>query len=93
MKHMQYQWDNRKAAVNLRKHSVDFADAVAVFEDDAALIAPDDEHDEERFVAAGQDTLGRVLVVVFTHRGDQIIRIISARRATARERREYEAGR
>lgn len=87
---MQYQWDPRKAATNLHKHSIEFADSVAVFEDDFALMLADDHPDEERFVVLGQDAFGRVLVVVFTYRDEGTTRIISARRATARERREYE---
>jgi uncharacterized DUF497 family protein len=63
---MQYQWDNRKAAINLRKHGIDFADSVGVFEDESALVLADDHPDEERYIAIGQDILGRVLVVVFT---------------------------
>lgn len=90
---MQYQWDPRKAATNLRKHGIEFADSVAVFENDFALVLPDDHPDEERFVVLGQDAFGRVLVVVFTYRDEQTIRIISARQATARESREYEVSR
>lgn len=90
---MQYQWDTHKAAVNLRKHGIEFADSVAVFEDDFTLVLADDYPDEERFVVIGQDAFGRVLVVVFTYRGEQTIRIISARRATVRERRQYEVSR
>jgi len=86
---MTYQWDKRKAQVNRRKHGVSFADAVAVFEDDWAITIPDDYPDEERFVTIGRDMLGRILVVVYTWRGDDI-RIISARKATRREREQYE---
>ncbi|MGA7873602.1 MAG: BrnT family toxin [Candidatus Binatus sp.] len=74
---------------NLRKHRVRFAEAVTVFEDKAMLMMPDDEPDEERFVALGLSSLGRVLVVVYTNRADRI-RIISARKATRNERAEYE---
>jgi uncharacterized DUF497 family protein len=89
---MLYQWDDRKAATNLRKHGIDFADSVAVFEDELALMLVDDHPDEERYIAIGQDVLRRVLVVVFVYREERTIRIISARRATAKERREYEGG-
>ncbi len=85
-----YEWDRRKAAANLRKHAVDFADAVGVFSDPLALTVPDDYPDEERFVTIGTDTLGQLLVVVYTWR-DQRIRLISARRATRQEMRRYEA--
>jgi hypothetical protein len=81
-------WDPEKAAANLRKHGVDFADAATALSDEAALTIPDDAGGEERFVTLGMDALGRVLVVVYTWRGDDV-RLISARRATARERRRY----
>jgi hypothetical protein len=87
---MNYQWDPKKAAVNLEKHSVDFADAVGVFEDEWALTIKEEYIEgEQRFVTMGMDFLGRVLVVVYTYRNDDI-RLISARRATKRERRAYE---
>lgn len=86
---MGYEWDPRKARSNLGKHGIDFADAVMVFEDDAAITVDDDSSDEERFVTMGADQLGRVLVVVYTWRGDRI-RIISARKATEPERKQYE---
>lgn len=75
--------------VNLDKHGIDFAEAVAVLEDDTALTLDDDHPDEERFITIGSDTFGRVLVVVYTWRGD-VIRLISARKATPRERQQYE---
>lgn len=84
-----FEWDADKAASNLRKHGVDFADAAAVFDDPFALSMPDDDPDEERLVGLGTDALGRVLVVVYTFRGEKL-RIISARRATPSERETYE---
>ena len=89
---MEFEWDPNKAASNLRKHGVRFAEAATVFEDDAMLTMPDDEPDEERFVAIGIGSMGRVLVVVYTTRGDRI-RIISARKATRQERSQYESRR
>lgn len=87
---MSYQWDPQKAASNLEKHGVDFADAVGVFEDEWALTIKEEYvEDEQRLVTMGMDFLGRVLVVVYTYRGDKI-RLISARTATKRERRTYE---
>ena len=87
---MNYQWDPNKAQSNLDKHNVDFADAVGVFEDAWALTIEEQYvNDEPRFVTLGMDFLGRVLVVVYTYRGDDI-RLISARRATKRQRRTYE---
>ncbi|NET38740.1 MAG: BrnT family toxin [Cyanothece sp. SIO1E1] len=88
---MVYQWNRDKATTNLRKHGVDFADAVSIFSDDLAITIPDERFDEERFVTIGLDAFGRVLVVVYTLRGDEI-RVISARKATRQERRQYEEG-
>lgn len=84
-----YQWDKEKAKANLLKHGVSFADAVTVFSDDAALTIEDDDPHEQRFVTIGMDILGRLLVVVYTWQG-QHTRVISARKATARERSHYE---
>ncbi len=86
-----YQWDNNKAAANLRKHGIDFADAVLVFSDDLAITISDERSNEERFVTIGIDALGRALVVVYTYRGTEI-RLISARSATRQERQHYEEG-
>lgn len=89
---MLVEWDPAKARANARKHGVQFADAVAVLEDDRALTMRDTSvHEEERWVTLGLDGLGRVLVVVYAWRGESI-RVISARKATARERRRYEEG-
>jgi uncharacterized DUF497 family protein len=85
-----YEWDSAKAAENLKRHGVDFADAALSLEDPSALtVADPDATGEERFVCLGADPEGRVLVTVFTHRGTNI-RIISARRASPAERRRYE---
>jgi hypothetical protein len=88
-----YEWDAKKAAANLRKHGVDFVDAVPVLEDELALTTADDATGEERRVSVGADGLGRILVVVYTWRGEDRIRLISARRATPKERRQYEGKR
>ena len=85
---MSFEWDERKAASNLNKHGIDFADAVIVFHDERALTIPDLHPDEERFVTLGLDALGRVLVIVYTWRGE-CIRLISARKATKTERSQY----
>jgi uncharacterized DUF497 family protein len=87
-----YEWDETKAQTNRRDHGIDFADAATVFEDDFALTALDDASVEDRFVTLGMDAVGRLLVVVYTWRGDRI-RIISARKATKPERRHYEMDR
>lgn len=85
---MAYQWDNEKAAANLHKHGVDFADAVTVLSDDLAITITDERFDEERFITIGMDAFGRVLVVVYTWRNDEI-RLISARTATRYEQNQY----
>lgn len=88
---MVYQWNRDRAAANLRKHGIDFADAVSVFSDNLALTIPDERFDEKRFVTIGLDGFGRVLVVVYTLRGEAI-RVISARKANRQERQQYEEG-
>ncbi len=86
----EFEWDPRKASANRRKHGVDFADATSVFEDEQALTVSDEISavDEPRFLTLGRDLLGRLLVVTYTWR-DERIRLISARGATATERRQY----
>ena len=85
-----FEWDESKRRANLAKHRIDFADAVTAFEDDNAITLPDEDSDEEdRFVTMAMDALGRLLVIVYTWRGSATIRLISARRATGRERKEY----
>ena len=87
---MYFEWDDRKAASNLAKHSIDFADAAIALEDEAAVTVADEFADEERFITIGSDALGRLLVVVYTWRGEDTIRLISARKATPSEHRQYE---
>ena len=81
-------WDREKAAANLRKHGIDFADAATVLNDERALTIADEDPDEERFVTLGLDLLGRLLVVAYTWRGEEP-RLISARRATRSEQNQY----
>lgn len=88
---MSFEWDSEKAETNRRKHGVDFADAVSVLEDPSALTLEDERETEERLVTMGMDSLGRILVVVYTWRGESV-RLISARRATRSERNQYKAG-
>ena len=84
-----YEWDDKKAVANATKHGVDFADAIAVFDDTLAVTIPDpDAVGEARFVTLGLDAFRRVLVVVYAESADGI-RIISARRATRKERRDH----
>jgi uncharacterized DUF497 family protein len=84
-----YEWDPEKAATNYARHGVHFADAVGAFEDERALTEPDTTTSEERFRTLGVDFLGRLVVVVYTYRGENI-RLIHARKATARHRKTYE---
>ena len=87
----QFEWDSAKAAENLKKHRVDFAEALTVFADPLARVFDDPDHsaDEKREIIIGHSTGQRLLVVGFTERGQQV-RIITARAATARERKTYE---
>ena len=87
---MEFEWDGHKAVANRKKHGIDFADAVAILYDELAVTIPDEHADEERFITIGTDALARIVVLVWTwHEGQ--IRLISARKATPRERRQYEA--
>jgi uncharacterized DUF497 family protein len=85
---LNYEWDPRKAESNFAKHGVRFANATGVFADDAAITIPDDDLREERYVTIGHDGAGRLLVVVYTWRGDGV-RLISARKATRTEAQHY----
>jgi uncharacterized DUF497 family protein len=86
-----FEWDADKNERNIRKHGIHFADAAATLEDEfASTVGDDSDPDEERFVSLGLDGLLRLLVVVYTYRGDNV-RIISARLAEPRERESYEA--
>jgi uncharacterized DUF497 family protein len=87
-------WDEPKARANIRKHGIDFYEAIEVLRDPLAVTMADRttaDLGEERFNIVGSTRSGRLLHVPVTHRGP-IIRIISARRATARERHAYEEG-
>ena len=86
---MGYEWDPNKAITNIEKHGIDFADAVTVFNDLNAVTINDPDDEEQRFITIAMDTFGRILVVVYTWRGDTI-RLISARKATKKERKQYE---
>lgn len=91
---MRFEWDPRKAAANVRAHGVRFSEAVTVLEDDFALTREDpDAIDEQRFVTLGTSNLGNLLVVVYTHREPDIIRVISGWKANSRQRVIYEKGR
>lgn len=91
MDDLQFTWDPAKAAANLTKHGVSFADASTVFRNPLARVLPDPTHSEQehRSLIIGHSAGGRLLLVVFTEMKNRI-RIISARVTSARERREYE---
>jgi len=92
MDKLRFAWDPSKASANLRKHGVSFPEAETVFADDNALLLddPDHSHDEDRAVLLGLSARLRIVVVCHTLRDrDRTIRIISARRATKREREQY----
>jgi uncharacterized DUF497 family protein len=89
---LRFEWDSAKDAANQRKHGVSFDEAATVFEDDYALLLEDEEHSEEedRFVLLGLSAVLRILVVCHCYRAsDEVIRIISARKADRAEKREY----
>jgi uncharacterized DUF497 family protein len=91
---VRFEWDPRKAAVNLRAHAVSFAEAVTSLEDDFALTREDpDAMDEQRFVTLGMSDQANLLVVVYAYREPDRIRIISAWKASKRQRGSYEKGR
>jgi uncharacterized protein len=88
---MRFEWDRRKATANLKKHGVSFPEAATVFGDPLSWTFrdPDHSHDEDRFLIFGTSRLGALLVVAHTERSGAI-RLISARKATRRERKYYE---
>ena len=88
---MTFEWDMRKAALNVRKHGVSFDEASTAFGDLRSITIPDPDHStgEERFILLGHSFRGRLVVVVHTERADRI-RMISARNANRAERRKYE---
>ena len=86
---VEYEWDFVKASSNLRKHGVDFADAVTAFGDPLAARRDDEHSSEDRYVLIGVDANDCLLVICFAIRGDRV-RIISARKASPHERRQYE---
>jgi hypothetical protein len=87
---MKVVWNTKKAAANIRDHGIEFSHAATVLDDPMAVTIEDTRHEEQRFVTIGSDILERVLVVVYTYSGEEEIRLISARKATPRERRIYE---
>lgn len=88
---MQFEWDDNKEQINIRKHGLDFSTAALVFNDENRLELYDEEHSEyeDRYITIGMiGEIAVVVMVVYTER-DEAIRLISARKATPRERRMY----
>ena len=85
------EWDPHKAEANYRKHGIRFSEAATVLFDELAVTVEDTGNGEQRFVTIGESAEGRLLVVVYTWRGERV-RLISAREATRKERRSYEGG-
>ena len=91
---LRFEWDRRKADVNARKHGVTFEQAQTAFFDEHGLIISDPEHSaaEERFILLGATTASKLVVVCHCYRDDEdVIRLISARKATRAERANYRA--
>lgn len=86
------EWDSKKAAINLAEHGVSFEEASTVFDDPLARIFDDDAHSfgELREIIIGRSITGDLLLVCFTERADDLLRIISARFPTKKERKKYE---
>jgi uncharacterized DUF497 family protein len=89
---LRFEWDRQKAAKNLHKHSVSFDEASTVFSDPLALIFDDEDHsdNEAREIIIGHSAIGRLVLVSFTEKTANTIRIISARSTTNKERDDYE---
>lgn len=90
---MQFEWDEEKAEINLKKHGVSFTEAETVWDDYFYVDIYDDEHsvEEDRFLIIGESSENRLLIVSYTERENRV-RIISARELTPKERRDYEQG-
>lgn len=88
---LKFEWDDQKAKLNLKKHNIRFEEVRVVFQDPLAFIFDDELHsiDEKREIIIGHDNKNRLVLICFTER-NKIIRIISARLATKKERRDYE---
>lgn len=92
---LRFEWDDRKAAANRRKHHVDFEEAATVFGDRLSVTIPDPVHSrrhDQRWVTLGISNQGHLTVVIHSDQGD-LVRIISARRASSKERMAYEEDR
>ena len=92
MNGMRFAWDDKKAAENLRKHGVSFEEASTVFADENARLKHDPDHsqEEDRFILLGFSAKLRLLIVCHAYReNDEVIRLISSRKATPNERKQY----
>jgi len=90
---MRITWDPKKAEINFKKHNVRFSDAELVLYDPFALTLEEQVIEgEKRFVTVGADAIGRIVVVVYSYRDSDTIRLISARKATSSQRKQYEKG-
>jgi uncharacterized protein len=89
---LQFGWDDVKAETNVEKHNVSFEEAQTVFRDPLAFIFDDEAHslNERREIIVGHSANGRLLIVCYTERGDEVAHIFSSRTATRKERRDYE---
>lgn len=90
---MEFEWDDDKAESNVRKHGIEFTEAITVFGDPLAMTGYDPYHsdEEDRYITMGLSVTGRLIIVSHTDRGEKV-RIISAREATRGERKDYEDG-
>ena len=88
LKKMEFEWDADKAEGNLRKHGVNFAEAVSVLKDGTAITVYDEHPLEDRYITIGMSDIGQLLVVVYSLRHNRF-RLISARKANKRERKQY----
>ena len=91
---MEFEWDQEKERTNIEKHGVAFTEATTVFGDPLEITIRDQDHSigEYRFLSMGMSSLDRILVVSYAERITNFIRIISARTASTKERRQYEEG-
>lgn len=97
IRYIQFEWDNHKAEINIQKHGITFDEASTVFADEYGLLIEDINHSEteERFILMGMSSTSKTLVVCHCYRGENedVIRIISARKATKNEERQYNENR
>ena len=93
---MLFEWDHKKNISNIKKHHISFELAASIFDDPLHLSVPDEKgHTEERWITLGQSVTGELLVVIHTYKETlehEVIRIISARKATKKEKKQYEEG-